>query len=73
MAWQNGKKIIALWSKNQNRNVWTYVQGIGWRKLASDSDNVNINFTTLAAHAKSTNSNVNFLEDGKTIKEMYVW
>jgi len=73
MGWQNGKKFIGLWAINENRNAWVYVDGLGWRKLANDNDNIIINFVTLAAHAKGAGSNVNFREDGDTIKEMYVW
>ena len=33
MAWQNNKKFTALWSINENRNAWVYVEGIGWKKF----------------------------------------
>lgn len=73
MGWQNGKKFIGLWAINENKNAWVYVDGLGWRKLANDNDNIIIDFVTLAAQAKGSGSNVNFREDGDTIKEMYVW
>jgi len=77
-GWQNGKKILGLWAINENRNAWVYVEGLGWRKLASDYDNVIINLMTKAAHAKAENRSVDFFEEGVEggtiiIREMYVW
>jgi hypothetical protein len=73
MAWQNGKKFNGLWAINEKRNAWARVPGIGWRKLANNHDSVTMVMMVMAAHAKGHNRNVNFREDGKMIKEMYVW
>lgn len=75
MAWQNNKKFTALWSINENRNAWVYVEGIGWKKLANNSDTAIVALNILASHAKQTSSVVNYNEDdaNKMINEMYVW
>jgi hypothetical protein len=74
VGWQNNKQIVALWSINQNRNSWAYVNGIGWKKLANNSDTAVVALTLLSAHARDFNRSVNYRDaaDGM-IHEMYVW
>lgn len=73
-AWQNNKKINALWSINQNRNSWIGVEGIGWKKLANNSDSAIVAFTMLAAHAFEKGSVVHYREENDgMIHETYVW
>ncbi len=73
-AWLNNKKINGLWSINQNRNSWIGVEGIGWKKLANNSDSAIVALTMLSAHAREKGSVVNYREEGDgMIHEMYVW
>ena len=72
-VWHKSKKITALWSINQNRNSWIGVSGLGWKKLANNSDSAVVALTMLASHVKQTGSSVNIREDAGQIKEMYVW
>lgn len=73
-AWQNNKQINALWSINQNRNSWVGVSGVGWKKLANNSDSAIVALTMLAAHAREKGSVVNYREESDgMIYEMYVW
>ncbi len=73
-AWQNSKKFNALWSINQNRNSWVGVEGIGWKKLANNSDSAIVALTMLASHARAKGSSVNYREESDgMIYEMYVW
>ena len=72
-AWQNNKRITALWSINQNRNSWIGVSGMGWKKLANNSDSAVVALTMLSSHAREKNSVVNFREDGGLVREIYVW
>ena len=51
-AWLNDKRITGLWSINQNRNSWVYVNGIGWKKLANNSDSAIVALSMLSAHAR---------------------
>ena len=73
-AWNNNKKITALWGINQNRNSWVHVDGVGWKRLADNSDSAVVALTILGAHAKQTGATVNYRDeaDGK-IHEIYVW
>jgi hypothetical protein len=73
-AWNNSKKITGLWSINQNRNSWAYIDGVGWRKLANNSDSAVVALSVLAAHAREKNSSVNYRDEADgMIHEIYVW
>lgn len=72
-VWHSAKKITRLWSINQNRNSWITISGIGWRKLANNSDSAIVALSMLAAHAKQMGGNANLKEDSGQIKEIYVW
>jgi hypothetical protein len=73
-TWQNDKRISSLWSINQNRNSWVGVAGIGWKKLANNSDSAIVALTMLSAHAREKESPVNYREESDgMIYEMYVW
>ncbi|HEX6716125.1 MAG TPA: hypothetical protein VF088_03400 [Pyrinomonadaceae bacterium] len=75
--WQNGKRIIGLWTNNQAVNAWVYVAGLGWRKLTNPDDDVTGAMLALCVHAKEANRPVNFFEVGVggniEIRELYVW
>jgi hypothetical protein len=70
----SNKKINGLWSINQNRNSWIGVSGIGWKKLANNSDSAIVALTMLSAHALEKGSVVNYREESDgMIHEIYVW
>jgi hypothetical protein len=73
-VWVNGKKINALWAINENRNSWVGVAGVGWVKLANNSDSAIVALTMLGANAKLTQGTVNYRQESDAmIHEMYVW
>jgi len=73
-AWLNNKRVSALWTINQNRNSWVYITGVGWKKLANNSDTAVVALTTLAASAKLTQTNYSYREEADgMIHESYVW
>lgn len=73
-AWQNSKKIEALWTINQDRNSWMGVVGIGWRKFAPGTETSLTAMTMLAAHARCTNSVINYRDESDSlVHEIYVW
>jgi hypothetical protein len=72
--WVNGKKINALWAINESRNSSIGVAGVGWVKLANNSDSAIVAFTILGASAKQTQGTVNYRQEADNmIHEMYVW
>ncbi len=72
MAWLRGKKIEALWSNDEESNVWGWIDG-GWQKFQDDHDDACTNFGILAANAKDGNRNVDVRVEGGRVREMYVW
>ncbi|BAY09389.1 hypothetical protein [Calothrix sp. NIES-2098] len=74
-GWQTDKKVLGLWSAcSDQRNAWMYVDGIGWRKFADNSDSAIMAFNIIASHAKVTGKGSYFYEgnDGK-VSTLYVW
>lgn len=73
-AWQNDKRINALWSINENRNVFVGITGVGWKKLANNDDTAIVALTLLSGSARLTSSPVNYRDEADgMIHEMYVW
>ena len=73
-VWVNNKKINALWSINENRNSWVGVAGVGWVKLANNSDSAIVAMTILGANARQTQGVVNYRQESDNmIHEMYIW
>ena len=73
-AWQNDKRINALWAINENRNVFVGVTGVGWKKLANNDDSAIVALTLLSGSARLTQSPVNYRDEADgMIHEMYVW
>jgi hypothetical protein len=73
-VWVNGKKINALWAINQNRNVFLGVAGVGWVKVANNSDSAVVAFTMLGANARQTQGVVNYRQESDNMMhETYVW
>ena len=73
-AWQNGKRITALWSINQDRNSWIHIDGVGWKRLSNASISATTALTMLAANAREKNSPVNLREEADgMIHEIYVF
>lgn len=73
-VWVSGKQVNALWAINENRNSWIGVTGVGWVKLANNSDSAIVALTMLGANAKLTQGTVNYRQEADNmIYEMYVW
>ena len=71
--WLNGRRIIGLWSIDQNRNAWAYLDGgIGWRRIAFDNDNIFFDLLALVSSAKLSKSPVNVYQQDGIIKQIYV-
>ncbi|WP_290061112.1 hypothetical protein [Amycolatopsis solani] len=72
-AWQANKKVLALWTNNSDRNGYAFVDTVGWRRLATNSDSVHEALLMLATSAKLSGS-VTYPEaaDG-LIHEIYLW
>ena len=73
-AWQSDKRIGALFTINQIRNSWIYINGIGWKKLVNNSDSAIVAMSMISAHAKQLTSRVDYREEADgMVYEVYAW
>jgi hypothetical protein len=72
-AWQSNKKVLALWTNNADRNGYAYVDGVGWKRLATTSDSVHEALLALASSGRLAGS-ITYPEaaDG-LVHEIYLW
>jgi C1A family cysteine protease len=71
--WLNNVRVVGLWSIDQDRNAWAYLNTIGWRKIAWDNDNIFFDLLRLLAAAKEGGRPINVYEDNGVIKQIYVF
>lgn len=72
--WRRNQRITGLWSKNETRNSWISIAGVGWRKLANTTDSGVTALNILASQALQTGKNVDFREEADgMIHEIYLW
>jgi C1A family cysteine protease len=71
-SWINGKLVRGLWSIDQDRNAWVYLDGAGWRRVASDNDNIFFDQLTQLASAKNSGRPVNVYDEAGVIRQVYV-
>jgi len=74
MAWQYGRKVLALYNGKEPNNAHAYFDGgIGWRRLEGVSGGASTSGAVLAAHAKSDNRFVDIDVTDTTVEHMNVW
>jgi C1A family cysteine protease len=71
--WQNNKRVVGLWTIDQDRNAWACIDGIGWKRVSFDNDNVFFDMLNLLVMAKAANRPINYYELGGVIKQVYVF
>lgn len=73
-TWQSNVHVVGLWSINQDRNCWAYLDTVGWRNLSGASESGLVAMNMLAAHAYQQGSSSSFYEeDDGRISQIYVW
>jgi C1A family cysteine protease len=73
-GWLNSVKILGLWTNDADRNAYVYVSGgIGWRRIAFDTDNVFFNMLVQLATAKAGDRLTNLYQEDGVIKQIYVF
>jgi hypothetical protein len=73
-TWRTGVQITALWSIDETRNAFAYVDGVGWKKLFNGRDGAFAALATLASQARQTGRTVNLREEADgMIYEIYLW
>lgn len=73
-AWNTNKRVDALWTIRQNRNVYVGITGVGWKKLSTASDSAITALTLLLSCARANQSPVTYRDEADgMIHETYVW
>jgi len=73
-TWQSNAHVAGMWSINQDRNAWVYLDTVGWRKLSDASESGLVAMNLIAAHAYQTGATSNLYEgDDGRIAQLYVW
>jgi hypothetical protein len=71
-GWLNNTRVVGLWTIDQDRNAWAYLAGVGWRRIASNNDNIFFDLLRLLAAAKEGGRPVNVYQDNAVITQIYV-
>ena len=73
-TWQSNVHVVGLWSINQDRNCWAYLDNVGWRNLNNASESGLVAMNMLASHAYQLGSSSSlYEEDDGRISQLYVW
>ncbi|BDP44219.1 hypothetical protein DAETH_41880 (plasmid) [Deinococcus aetherius] len=72
-GWRNGVRVLGLWVSDAERNAWAYLDGIGWRRLAFDNDNVLLSLLTDLAAAKLGKLPANVYVEQGVVRQVYVF
>jgi hypothetical protein len=73
-TWQSNVHVSGMWSINQDRNAWVYLDTVGWRKLSDASESGLVAMNMIAAHAYQMGSTSSLYEgDDGRIAQLYVW
>ncbi len=72
-GWLNDRRVVGLWTIDQDRNAWAYLDGgIAWRRIAYDNDNIFTDMLTQLGTAKAAKRPVNVMQQQGVIKQVYV-
>jgi C1A family cysteine protease len=70
--WRNNLQVRGLWTNESDRNAWVYLNGVGWRKIAANDDQITLSMLAELIAAKAAARPVNVFDDGGTINQLYV-
>jgi len=71
-AWTGPARVLGLWSNDQARNGWAYLENHGWHRLTATSDQASATMLTQAVAAKVANRSVNAFADNGTVNTLTV-
>ena len=69
----NNKKVLRTYATTNSKNVWGYLEGIGWRKIKEQSSDGSTNMFMILVAARVHNRTVNGEIDGSNkITKLYL-
>lgn len=72
-SWISNKQVKGLWTIDQDRNAWVFLEGVGWQRIAYDNDNIFFNMLSQLVAAKAAHRPVSVYQEASVIKQVYVF
>lgn len=73
-AWQQDKRITALWSNSSTRNAFMHIAGVGWKRLNPANDSAWSALVLLANQARQTGCRIDYRDEADgLVHEIYLW
>jgi C1A family cysteine protease len=70
--WFNNVYIGGLWTIDQDFNAYAWIGGVGWRKIANDTDNIFYDLLAQLITAKAAGRPCNIYENQGVISQIYI-
>jgi hypothetical protein len=72
-TWQT-KQVLALYNTRASRTGWAYLDGVGWRRLATTNDSAHAALGALTSAARTSGATIVARDDADAqIHEIYLW
>jgi C1A family cysteine protease len=71
--WISNKQVVGLWTIDQDRNAWAFLEGVGWQRVAYDNDTIFYNMLSQLVSAKAAHRPVSVYQESSVIKQVYVF
>ncbi len=72
-VWNTDKRVNGLYTTFNARNSWMSINGVGWVRLATNSDSACEAMTILASAARDKNLRIDYAVDAGLTTEIYIW
>jgi hypothetical protein len=70
--WLDNCTVTGLSASDQDRNAWAYLDGIGWRQIASNDNSIFYDLLSQLVAAKATGRPCNIYVNQGVITQIYV-
>jgi C1A family cysteine protease len=71
LVWRRDVRVKGLWSNSSAKNAWAYLDGVGWRRLATGSEVQNHSRLAMVGAATAANRAVDVHDDNGTLQTVY--
>jgi C1A family cysteine protease len=70
-TWINNKKVLGLWTIDNDHNAWVYLQDEGWKRIFSGNHNVCLDMLSQLIAAKNKGTTVSVRIENGQITQVY--
>jgi hypothetical protein len=72
-VWQTDKRVTGIYTTYHPRNSWMFINGIGWKRVATANDSTQETMNMLASHCREKACRIDYAEENGLVTEIYVW